>query len=206
MRRMKANRRRNLFGGLLVAMLAVLILSPLWGPAAYRAYERYMASLGYGTKVVPNPLKEVHRVVSEAEARAAAHGEPPVWPAKGQWRTSSDFLRSILPRNLRKRVVDAETGKTCCLLAGARDEDDNLPVIWTSNFRIGLDDLLSADPESDVSWADRLVPAPFHGTYQVVLARKDGSLQVIKARDLTAAAFLGGATIRHPDDLEILSP
>ena len=73
MRRMKANRRRDLFGGLLVAMLAVLILSPLWGPAAYRAYDRHMASLGYGTKA-PIPLKEAFRVVSEAEARAAARG------------------------------------------------------------------------------------------------------------------------------------
>ncbi len=205
MRRMKANRCRDLFGGLLVAMLAVLILSPLCGPAAYRAYDRHLSSLGYGTKA-PIPLKEAFRIVSEAEARAAARGEPPVWPAKGQWRTSSDFLRSILPRNLRKRVVDAGAGKTCCLLAGARDDDDNLPVIWTSNFRIGLDDLLSADPESEASWADRLVPAPFHGTNQVVLVRKSGSFQVIKARDLTAAAFLGGAAIRHPDDPEILSP
>ena len=118
-RRMKGNRCRDLLGGLLVAMLAVLLLSPLWDPIAYRAYDRRMASLGYGT-TVPNPYKEILRVVSEAEARAAARGEPPVWPTKGQWRTSSDFLRSVLPRNLRKRVVGAGAGKTCCLLAGAR--------------------------------------------------------------------------------------
>ena len=48
MRRMKANRCRDLFGGLLVAMLAVLILSPLWGPAAYRAYDRHMAEGAQG--------------------------------------------------------------------------------------------------------------------------------------------------------------
>ena len=202
---MKANAHRNHLAVLLIVALGVLLLAPLWIPAAHRAYVRHMEFLGYGTKA-PNPLKEILRVVSEEETRAAARGEPPVWPAKGQWRTSSDFLRSVLPRNLRRRVVDAEPGKTCCLLAGARDEEDNLPVVWSSNFRIGLDELLSADPESDVPWADRLVPAPVHGTNQVVLVRKNGSFQVIKARDLTAAAFLGGATIRHPGDLEILSP
>ena len=79
------------------------------------------------------------------------------------------------------------------------------PVLWTRNLR-GLrpGDFAGADPKRPRPWSDRLAPEelPF-GDRLVVLVRRDGRAETIRARDLTDASFLGGAT-NDPAMLEVL--
>ena len=188
---------------IIIAVVFTIVVLPVLVICTLFARDRWF----HGRTISDPPLyKEVHAMLANAEETAVAKGETPVWPVKGQWSSSSDFFRAVLPRRLRKEILDPK--RSCCILAGAKDEDDSMPVIWSSNFRITLEDLLAPiDPTNAVSWADKLVPGrkPF-GAWQVVLVRRNGSFQVVKNKDLTDAAFLGGAVPHHPEALEILEP
>ena len=188
---------------IIIAVVSTIVILPVLVICTLFARDRWF----HGRTISDPPLyKEVHAVLANAEGTAVAKGETPVWPVKGQWSSSSDFFRAVLPRRLRKEILDPK--RSCCILAGAKDEDDSMPVIWSSNFRVSLDDLLApVDPTNEVSWAGKLVPGEhFFGTLQVVLVRRGGTFQVIKNKDLTGAAFLGGAVPHHPEALEILEP
>ena len=188
---------------IIIAVVSTIVILPVLVICTLFARDRWF----HGRTISDPPLyKEVHAMLANAEETAVAKGETPVWPVKGQWASSSDYFRAVLPRRIRNEVLSPE--RSCCILAGAKDEDDSMPVIWSSNFRITLEDLLAPiDPTNAVSWVDKLVPGrkPF-GAWQVVLVRRNGSFQVVKNKDLTDAAFLGGAVPHHPEALEILEP
>ena len=188
---------------IIIAVVFAIVVLPVLAVCGWIVFDRHFSRLG--TKH-PDTYKVVHSAIVAADERAAAEGKATAWPVKGQWASSSDYFRAVLPRRIRNEVLSPE--RSCCILAGAKDEDDSMPVIWSSNFRITLEDLLAPiDPTNAVSWAGKLVPGrkPF-GTWQVVLVRRNGSSQVIKNKALTDAAFLGGAVPRHPEALEILEP
>ena len=188
---------------IIIAVVSTIVILPVLVVCTLIVRDKWF----HGRTISDPPLyQEVHETLAKAEESAAAKGETPVWLVKGQWASSSDFFRAVLPRRLRKEILDPK--RSCCILAGAKDEDGSMPVLWSSNFRITLEDLLAPiDPTNAVSWADKLVPGGnSFGTLQVVLVRRGGTIQVIKNKDLTDAAFLGGAVPRHPEALEILEP
>ncbi len=187
----------------IIAVVLAIVVLPVLAVGGWIVFDRHFSRLG--TKQ-PNTYKVVHSAIVAADERAAAKGKPTAWPVKGQWASSSDYFRAVLPRRIRNEVLSPE--RSCCILAGAKDEDGSMPVLWSSNFRITLEDLLAPiDPTNAVSWADKLVPGGnSFGTLQVVLVRRGGTIQVIKNKDLTDAAFLGGAVPHHPEALEILEP
>jgi len=188
---------------IIIAVVFTIVVLPVLAVCGWIVFDRHFSSLGTRH---PNTYKVVLSAIVAADERAAAKGKPTAWPVKGQWASSSDYFRAVLPRRIRNEVLSPE--RSCCILAGAKDEDDSMPVIWSSNFRITLEDLLAPiDPTNAVSWADKLVPGrkPF-GAWQVVLVRRNGSFQVVKNKDLTDAAFLGGAVPHHPEALKILEP
>ncbi len=188
---------------IIIAVVLAIVVLPVLAVCGWIVFDRHFSRLG--TKQ-PNTYKVVHSAIVAADERAAAEGKATAWPVKGQWASSSDYFRAVLPRRIRNEVLSP--GRSCCILAGAKDEDDAMPFLWSSNFRITLEDILAPiDPTNEVSWAGKLVPGGnSFGTWQVVLVRRNGSFQVIKNKDLTDAAFLGGAVPRHPESLEILEP
>ena len=160
--------------------------------------------------------------ILEASGEREAKGEPPVWPSVGKYASSNEYFSKLL-RSGRltgfstatfacggvEAAADAKelllAGNSWNALAGAASAHPATPVLWTRNLA-GLrpEDFAGADPARPKSWRDRLAPdeIPF-GDRCVVLVRKDGRAETIFAKDLTDAAFLGGAK-NDPATLEVL--
>ena len=82
------------------------------------------------------------------------------------------------------------------------------PIFWTRNLdttKIDASKMGSADPEDPEAWADNLnaKTMPF-GAELVVVIRKGGAMQVIKAKQLSDYTFLAGAT-NDTEAIEVLN-
>ena len=90
-------------------------------------------------------------------------------------------------------------GNIWSTLGGIASCGSYTPVFWTRNLNtdsaISETDFGSADAEDPTSWADKLEAKtmPF-GAELVVVIRKGGAMQVIKAKQLSDYTFLAGAT------------
>ena len=157
-----------------------------------------------------------------ADSERTGKGEPSVWPSVGKYDSANAYLSKLLAKGVLSGVstsmfagggVEAagspedlgRRGSAWSVLAGAGGAHPATPVLWTRNLR-GLrpGDFAGADPKRPRPWRDRLAPgeSPF-GDRLVVLVRRDGRAETIRARDLTDASFLGGAT-NDPAALEVL--
>ena len=191
------------FGELIVTALAVVaavwavafaVLSWCGGVVIGRGDYPYggLTSLG-------NRGRTIVYAIRGADEDLAASGADDLWPAKGEWAFSTEYLERICTNDsgLDKSDID---GPWCCL-AGIAGEDDSMPFLWTDNLEV-TDAMLRGE---DVDWGGQL-----RDEGPVVIVRKSGDMQIVKKKQLSAETFFdmswGGALPRDPDALEVLKP
>ena len=192
------------FGDLIVTALAVV--------AAVGAVA-FAALCWFGGVVIhdpPHPTPSdwgyqghnIMLVIRQANDDRAASGAGDLWPAKGEWTSSTAYLERLCRPDLENYGLDKSDidGPWCCL-AGVGGEDDSMPFLWTANLEV-TDAMLRGE---DVDWGGQL-----RDEGPVVIVRKGGSVQFVKKKQLSAEAFFnmswGGALPRDPDALEVLKP
>ena len=202
----------------LLVALAIVVLSFVALP---EVLTRGRIERGQHVRLQNNGRTVVGQILA-ADAERAGRGEPSVWPSVGKYDSANAYLSKLLAKGVLSGVstsmfagggVEAagwpddlgRHGSAWNVLAGAGGAHLATPVFWTRNLR-GLrpGDFAGADPKRPRPWSDRLAPgeSPF-GDRLVVLVRRDGRAETIRARDLTDASFLGGAT-NDPAALEVL--
>lgn len=191
-------------GELIVTALAVVaavwavafaVLS--WGGGIVIGREPYPYG---GPTVLGNKGRTVVSAIRVVDKDREASGAGGLWPAKGAWASSTDYLDHLLELEdcaLCKSDVD---GPWCCL-AGIAGEDDSMPFLWTDNLEV-TDAMLRGE---DVDWGGQL-----RDEEPVVIVRKSGDMQIVKKKQLSAETFFnmswGGGLPRDPDALEVLKP
>ena len=202
----------------LLVALAIVVLSFVALPGFI---TREQIEHGQHVRMENNGRMVVEQILA-ADAERTAKGEPSVWPSVGKYDSANAYLSKLMAKSVLIGVSlsmfagggaeAAESpddlgrlGSAWSVLAGAGGAHPATPVLWTRNLR-GLrpEDFAGADPKRPRPWCDRLAPEeiPF-GDRLVVLVRRDGRAETIRARDLTDASFLGGAT-NDPAALEVL--
>jgi hypothetical protein len=202
----------------LLVALAIVVLSYIVVP---EFLVREQIEQGSQARMRNNGRMVVEQILA-ADAERTGRGEPSVWPSAGKYDSANAYLSKLMAKGALSGVstsmfagggveaaADARDlerhGSAWSVLAGAGGAHPATPVLWTRNLR-GLrpEDFAGADPKRPRPWGDRLAPEerPF-GDLLVVLVRRDGRAETIRARDLTDAAFLGGAT-NDPAALEVL--
>ena len=202
----------------LLVALAIVVLSFVALPCFL---TRGQIERGQHVRMENNGRMVVEQILA-ADTERTGRGEPAVWPSVGKYDSANAYLSKLLTRGVLSGVsttmfagggVEAagwpedlgRRGSAWSVLAGSGGAHPATPVLWTRNLR-GLrpGDFAGADPKRPRPWSDRLAPEerPF-GDRLVVLVRRDGRAETIRARDLTDASFLGGAT-NDPAMLEVL--
>ena len=202
----------------LLVALAIVVLSFVALPCVL---TRGRIERGQHVRMQNNGRTVVGQILA-ADAERTGKGEPSVWPSVGKYDSANAYFSKLLSKDVLSGVstsmfagggVEAagspedlgRRGSAWSVLAGAGGAHPATPVLWTRNLR-GLrpGDFAGADPKRPRPWSDRLAPGeiPF-GDRLVVLVRRDGRAETIRARDLTDASFLGGAT-NDPAALEVL--
>ena len=202
----------------LLVALAIVVLSYIVVP---EFLVREQIEQGSQARMRNNGRMVVEQILA-ADAERTGRGEPSVWPSAGNYDSANAYLSKLMAKGALSGVstsmfagggveaaADARDlerhGSAWSVLAGAGGAHPATPVLWTRNLR-GLrpEDFAGADPKRPRPWGDRLAPEerPF-GDLLVVLVRRDGRAETIRARDLTDASFLGGAT-NDPAALEVL--
>ena len=170
-----------------VAALAA-VWAIVWAVLAFRAnrsYEYYPPSRwGYNG----------HNIVLALRAANESRLDD-LWPTKGEWASSTDYLDGLpgLTEGLCKDDVD---GPWCCL-AGIRGEGDDTPFLWSDNLEV-TGAMLRGEP---ADWREYL-----RDDGPVVIVHKDGSVRYLKKKFLSADTFFEGGLPRDPDALEVLRP
>ena len=174
----------------LLVALAIVVLSFVALPCIL---TRGQIERGQNVHVAHNGRIVVGQILV-ADTEHAERGEPTVWPSVGKYDSANAYLSKLLTRGVLSGVsttmfagggVEAagwpedlgRRGSAWSVLAGSGGAHPATPVLWTRNLR-------------------GLRPG-------VVLVRRDGRAETIRARDLTDASFLGGAT-NDPAMLEVL--
>ena len=171
---------------------------------------------------VMNNGRTVVGQILAADAERTGKGGPSVWPSVGKYDSANAFFSELLAKEIISCVswvmlagggVEAAEsldglkrhGNAWSVLAGAGGAHPATPVLWTRNLR-GLrpEDFAGADPKRPRPWGDRLASEeePFRDRL-VILVRRDGRAETIRAGDLSDATFLGGAT-NDPAAFEVL--
>ena len=192
------------FGDLIVTALAVV--AAVWAVAF--AVLCWFRSVGGEPYLYESPTKlgndgrNIVSVIRQASDDRAASGAGDLWPAKGEWTSSTAYLERLCRPDLENYGLDKSDidGPWCCL-AGVGGEDDSMPFLWTANLEV-TDAMLRGE---DVDWGGQL-----RDEGPVVIVRKGGSVQFVKKKQLSAETFFnmswGGALPRDPDALEVLKP
>ena len=202
----------------LLVALAIVVLSFVVLPCVL---TRGRIERGQHVRLQNNGRAVVGQILA-ADAERTGRGEPSAWPSVGKYDSANAYLSKLLAKGGLSGVstsmfagggVEAagspedlgRHGSSWSVLAGAGGAHPATPVLWTRSLR-GLrpGDFVGADPKRPRPWRDRLAPEehPF-GDRLVILVRRDGRAETIRARDLTDASFLGGAT-NDPAALEVL--
>ena len=202
----------------LLVALAIVVISFIVLPCFL---TREQIRHGQHVRMENNGMQIVEQILA-ADAERTGRGEPSVWPSVGKYDSANAYLSKLMAKGVLPGVstsmfagggVEAAEspddlgrhGSAWNVLAGAGGAHPATPVLWTRNLR-GLrpEDFAGADPKRPRPWGNRLAPEeiPF-GDSLVVLVRRDGRAETVRARDLTDASFLGGAT-NDPAALEVL--
>ena len=188
----------------LIELLIVIAVIGILAGMLFPAIKAVMNS-AQGTRVANNG-KQIVTAITD------------IWPTTDKnWANSNEYFARLLGEGGKAELTGISTAmfagggveaaadaadlkqKGCIwsMLAGISVCDDNMPFIWTRNLKTITKEQfnVSQDQAEETDFAQYFDDGekPF-GSEQVVLARKGASFQVIKRKDLTAAAFLAGST------------
>ena len=200
----------------LIELLIVIAVIGILAGMLFPAIKAVMNS-AQGTRVANNG-KQIVTAITTANIDREANSKGDVWPTTDKgWANSNEYFARLLGEGGKAELTGIGTSmfagggveaaadaaelktKGCIwsMLAGISVCDDNMPFIWTRNLKTITKEQfnVSQDQAEETDFAQYFDDGekPF-GSEQVVLARKGASFQVIKRKDLTAAAFLAGST------------
>ena len=200
----------------LIELLIVIAVIGILAGMLFPAIKAVMNS-AQGTRVANNG-KQIVTAITTANIDREASSKGDIWPTVDKnWANSNEYFARLLGEGGKAELTGISTamfagggveaaadaadlkGKGCIwsMLAGISVCDDNMPFIWTRNLKTITKEQfnVSQDQAEETDFAQYFDDGekPF-GSEQVVLARKGASFQVIKRKDLTAAAFLAGST------------
>lgn len=125
----------------------------------------------------------------------------PIWPKKGQWKTSTDYLRWLVQNGYLHDVTEQDIEGWYCLV-GAEKESQTMPFLWSSNLRLSENELNApADYSHPRSWKNLCADEN-----PVIVVRRHGVVESINPNRLSDATFFLGNKPRFPQGLEILKP
>ena len=198
----------------LIELLIVIAVIGILAGMLFPAIKAVMNS-AQGTRVANNG-KQIVTAITTANIDREANSKGDIWPTTDKgWANSNEYFARLMGDGGKAELTGISTSmfagggveaasdasdlkqKGCIwsMLAGISVCDDNMPFIWTRNMKDVADGDFATSQDAEDDWSGKLDDGekPF-GSQQVVLARKGASFQVIKRKDLTAAAFLAGST------------
>ena len=200
----------------LIELLIVIAVIGILAGMLFPAIKAVMNS-AQGTRVANNG-KQIVTAITTANIDREASSKGDIWPTVDKnWANSNEYFARLLGEGGKAELTGINTSmfagggveaakdatelkdKGCIwsMLANISVCDDNMPFIWTRNLKTITKEQfnVSQDQAEETDFAQYFDDGekPF-GSEQVVLARKGASFQVIKRKDLTAAAFLAGST------------
>lgn len=207
-----ASRKRSAFTliELLIVIAIIGILATLMFPAIANVMDR-----ANGVKLGNNGKNVVQGILS-ANIEREAMSKGSVWPTStGGWQKSNDYFHRLLGGGNKPVILDGISpsifagagvpaasdveglktgGNVWSITTDIESADDATPFMWTRNFEPADTDF-QTEADASVSLQDKLSDSikPF-GTKQVVLVRKGGSMETIRAKYLDTLTFLAGTT------------
>ena len=150
-----------------------------------------------------------------------------LWPDPGKWKNSNEYFAQLMGAGGKKELynvsmsmfsgggmaaaADADelqtSGNIWSCLAGIRSCDDHMPFIWSSNLVLSPEDFVRRNSEDDwEDWSGKIDSTRPPYTRDVILVRKGGAFQIIKAEDLGDWSFLWDTGVEDPSQIQILEP
>ena len=199
------------------------------GPGKPPSYVRLAQELGMGSGVFAGGILAASLVspikLATANARAtgtAAYGRgvwiafvaanmerealnlPPVWPAKGKWKSSTDYFQDLLDNEtVADLVYDPRLFNWSCLAGDIETLPSKMPILWTSNLVLDDNDIVElGDPDNPVDWSGKV-----SGGDYVVIVTRGGSVHTVRRRELTDVEFFGyGTQVGTNASFQVLNP
>ena len=206
------SRKRSAFTliELLIVIAIIGILATLMFPAIANVMDR-----ANGVKLGNNGKNVVQGILS-ANIEREAMSKGSIWPSKGKWSDSNAYFARLLgkggavildgisPSTFAGAGVPAaadaddlaDKGNVWSMTATTDSADDATPFMMTRNLKGLPDDTFSKGQDTTAtdlsSYLDASVK-PF-GSKQVVLVRRGGAMETIRAKYLDTETFLLGTT------------